>query len=201
MQPEKRDAGSGFRGSFLFQMQPRMVRCHQCNLLSQEQYVCEKGAIEGRPEAGVLECWWCYIQRTDTNLTWGNVAPLFKKLFEDRGDRVLGWQDHLLSYVTIDEEAEGSKQNLRAQKRAFDTVNAERIESETSGGGASSTERQDTAEDVNFKMLDQYVGVNDVVYDGKKCLLFNWASTTAKKTNVGMATLVNKATGRRLPRV
>ena len=44
-------------------------------------------------------------------------------------------------------------------------------------------------------MFDQYVGVNDVVYGDKECLLFNWASRTPKKNNVGMATLVNKATG------
>ena len=90
---------------------PRMVRCHQCNHWSAWQYVCEKGAIEGRPVAGELECWYCYIQRTDTNLTWRDVAPLFKKLFgKDRTDRVERFQD-MLSYVTFP-EVYGSKQKL-----------------------------------------------------------------------------------------
>ena len=148
----------------------RMVRCHQCKYWNAWQYVCEKGAIEGRPVADELECWYCYIQRTDTNLTWRDVSPLFKKLLgKDRTDRVQRWQD-LLSYVTLP-EVEGSKQKRSGQKRAFDVVDAERIAFATSGGSSSSTERLDTDEDVNFRLGDQYVGINDVVYEGdKECL-------------------------------
>ena len=51
---------------------------------------------------------------------------------------------------------------------------------------SSSTARLDTDEDVEFSYGDQYVGINDVVYEGgKKCLLFNWASTTTKKKGEG----------------
>ena len=49
--------------------------------------------------------------------------------------------------------------------------------------------------DVNFCSGDQYVGINEVLYEGdNECLLFNWASKTSKKNNTAMATLVNKAT-------
>ena len=159
----------------------RQVRCHQCDGWEAWQYVTEKGAIEGNPVAGDLECWRCYIQRTNTNLTWGDVKPLFKNLtVKTRNHRVQRWQD-LLSYVTCP-EVEGSKWKLKGQKRAFDVANGERIAFETSGGGSSSTARLDTDEDVEFRHGDQYVGINDVVYEGyKQCLLFNWASTTKKK--------------------
>ena len=172
----------------------RQVRCHQCDGWEAWQYVTEKGAIEGHPVAGDLECWRCYIQRTNTNLTWGDVKPLFKNLtVKKRNHRVQRWQD-LLSYVTLP-EVEGSKQKWSGQKRAFDVVDAERIAFATSGGSSSSTERLDTDEDVNFRLGDQYVGINDVVYEGgNECLLFNWASKTSKKNNTAMATLVNKAT-------
>ena len=158
----------------------RQARCHQCSRWVAWQFVAEKGAIEGNPVAGVLECWKCYIQRVDTNLTWGKVKPLYKQLnVKKRNDRVQHWQD-LLSYVTCP-EAEGSKQKLKGQKRKFDVLNAESIAFETSGGGSSSTTRLDTDEDVEFSYGDQYVGINDVVYEGdNKCLLFNWASTTKK---------------------
>ena len=95
----------------------------------------------------------------------------------------------LLSYVTMSEEEEGemtSKQRLKGQKHAFDLVNAERMVYEESGGGSSSTEPLQTDQDVIFKTSDQYVGINDVVYEGdKECLLFNWASTTSKKPMLG----------------
>ena len=86
----------------------RQVRCHQCDGWEAWQYVTEKGAIEGHPVAGDLECWRCYIQRTNTNLTWGDVKPLFKNLtVKKRNHRVQRWQD-LLSYKTCP-EVEGSK--------------------------------------------------------------------------------------------
>ena len=93
----------------------------------------------------------------------------------------------LLWYVTMFEEEEGetSKQRWKRQKLTFDGVNAERIAYEEKGGGSSSTEPlQD--KDVIFKMSDQYFGINDVVYEDKECLLFNWASTTKKKRMLGM---------------
>ena len=76
----------------------RQVRCHQCGCWVAWQFVAEKGAIEGNPVAGDLECWQCYIQRVDTNLTWGKVKPLYKQ---------------------------GKK--LKEQKRKFDVLNAESI--------------------------------------------------------------------------
>ena len=175
----------------------RQVRCHQCDSWVEWQWVAEKGALEGNPVAGVLECWQCYIQRVDPNLTWGQVKPLYKKHnVKQRNHRVQHWQD-LLSYVTcpeVDPEVEGSKQKLKRQKRKFDVVNAEKEVFETSGGGSSSTARLDTDEDVKFIYGDQYVGINDVVYEGgKKCLLFNWASKTKRKANCGMATLVEES--------
>ena len=91
----------------------------------------------------------------------------------------------MLSYVTIEDE-EGGKQRLNQKKRAFDEVNAERIAFEASGGGSSSTEPLESDKDVNFIMSDQYVGINDVVYDEQECLLFNWASTSKKKRMLGM---------------
>ena len=53
---------------------------------------------------------------------------------------------------------------------------------QTDGLSTSGTARLDTDEDVEFSYCDQYVGINDVVYEGdNKCLLFNWASTTKKR--------------------
>mgnify|MGYP001184689778 CR=1 FL=1 len=95
------------------------------------------------------------------------------------------WQD-LLSYVTcpeVDPEVEGSKQKLKGQKRKFDQARQEKKDFEEEGGASSSTARLDIDEDAKFKYGDQYVGINDVVHEGgNKCLLFNWASTTQKKT-------------------
>ena len=84
--------------------------------------------------------------------------------------------------------------NLGAQKRAFDVANSEGIAFETSGGGSSSTARLENDGDVVFQPSDQYCGINDVVYEGNTCVLFNWASLSNKKKNVAMTTLV-KATG------
>ena len=122
----------------------------------------EKGALEGNPVAGVLECWQCYIQRVDPDLKWGQVKKLYKKHnVKPRNDRVQHWQD-LLSYVTcpeVDPEVEGSKQKLKGQKRKFDDVNAEKEAFETSGGGSSSSAALDTDDDVRFIYGDQYVGI------------------------------------------
>jgi hypothetical protein len=124
----------------------------------------------------------------------GNVKPLFDRLLGiERTDRVQRWQD-LLSYVITVGEAGGSKDKLGGQKRAFDVVNAEKTAFENAGGGGSSTDCLDTDAAVNFKMKNQYVGVNEVWYDDKECFLFNWASTTKNTNNVGMAALVDKAT-------
>ena len=73
---------------------PRQVRCHQCNYWEQWQYVVEKGAIEGNPVLGDLECWRCYIQRTDSTQKWGDVKPLFQNLtVKKRNDRVERYQN------------------------------------------------------------------------------------------------------------
>ena len=173
----------------------RMVRCHQCKYWSDWKLVCEKGAIEGLPVLGELECWWCYIQRTDTNLTKANVTPLFKRLLgKERTDRVERYQN-LLAYITFPEDEGSSKEKLSGRKRAFDIANAERIAFTASGGGSSSIDPLDTDEDVTFRQGDQYVGINDVVYEGdQECILFNWASKTSKGKNTAMATLVDKET-------
>ena len=146
----------------------RQVRCHQCYGWEAWQWVTEKGAIEGDPVAGDLECWRCYIQRTNTNLTWGDVKPLFKNLtVKKRNHRVQCWQD-MLSYVVGSlAEVEGSKVKLKGQKRAFDVANGERIGFETSGGGSSSTMRLDTDEDVEFRSGDQYVGTSGCFKSGQ----------------------------------
>ena len=181
------DSRSGGKG-------PRQVRCHQCHYWEEWRYVVEKGAIEGNPVAGDLECWWCYIQRIDPNLKWGDVKPLFKKLIvKPRNHRVQLWQD-LLSYVTCPEN-EPAKEKLKGLKHAFDDANAQRIAFETSDGGSSSMASLDIDADVKFQRGDQYVGINKIVYEGgTECLLFNWASRSNNGNNVGMATLV-KATG------
>ena len=63
------------------------------------------------------------------------------------------------------------------------------LESHT-GGGSSSTTRLDNDEEVKFVQGDQYVGINEIDYGADKCLLYNWASTTKKKSNCAMATVV-----------
>ena len=97
-----------------------------------------------------------------------------------------------MSYITEVEgpEAKTSKQKLKKQKLKFDELNAERIAFEASGGGASSTTRLDNDEEVEFARGDQYVGINDIKYGGEECLLFNWASTTKKRSNCAMVTVV-----------
>ena len=126
-------AGDGF---------PRMVRCHQCNHWINWRYVCEKGALEGgpveldKPELG-LECWWCYMQRKEGGITWGEVKKMFAKLYApDRTHRVADWQN-LLWYVTepeADGVAKSAKETRQRNKRAYDAVQSGRSEklSETS---------------------------------------------------------------------
>ena len=174
---------------------PRQVRCHQCDRWEQWQYVVEKGAIEGNPVLGDLECWRCYIQRTDSTQKWGDVKPLFTNLtVKKRNDRVERYQN-LLAYVKIP-EYDGAKSRIVARKHAFDDLSSEGLAFEASGGGASSTSPLDNDGDVTFLPKDQYFGVNEVVYKGEDVVLFNWASNSKAGTNVAMSTLVraNKET-------
>ena len=178
---------------------PRWVRCHQCHHWREWRYICEKGALEGRPVGDGLECWWCYTQRMGGGVTWGEVKKLFARLYaKDRGHRVAQWQN-LLWYVT-DPEVENSaakpaEARYRTKKRAYDDLRAEQTAFRNDGGGSANIDDLNVDDKVKFKSKDQYVGINDVEFEGIECVLFNWASTTNRtKKNAAMATLANKET-------
>ena len=83
---------------------------------------------EKRPQRFRVKLRYCFSQRTD--LSWGEVKPLFMKLHAtDRRHRVSHWQD-MLAYVTICEDEEvglSSKQRFNQKKRKFEEVNAEML--------------------------------------------------------------------------
>ena len=178
---------------------PRWVRCRRCHHWREWRYICEKGALEGRPVGDGLECWWCYTQRIGGGVTWGEVKKLFARLYaKDRGHRVAQWQN-LLWYVT-DPEVENSaakpaEARYRTKKRAYDDLRAEQTAFRNDGGGSANIDDLNVDDKVKFKSKDQYVGINDVEFEGIECVLFNWASTTNRtKKNAAMATLANKET-------
>ena len=120
---------------------PRWVKCHQCHHWSEWRYVCEKGALEGRPVGDGLECWWRYKQRIGGGVTWGEVKKLFARLYaKDRGHRVAQWQN-LLWYVT-DPEVENSaakpaEARYQTKKCAYDDLRAEQTAFRNDGGGSA----------------------------------------------------------------
>ena len=180
---------------------PRMVRCQQCNHWSEWRYVCEKGALEGLPLEDVLECWWCYMQRKGGNVTWGEVKKSFAQLYSTgRGHRVGAWQN-LLFYVSDPQDnvsALSGTEARQSNKRVYDAMRGEQIAFRDADAGSEDIEQLPVHGKVTFKYKDQYVGINDVPFDGVDCLLFNWASTPKSATgnkNVAMATLANKETG------
>ena len=116
----------------------------------------------------------------------------------EKGALEAQWQN-LLWYVT-DPEVENSaakpaEARYRTKKRAYDDLRAEQTAFRNDGGGSANIDDLNVDDKVKFKSKDQYVGINDVEFEGTECVLFNWASTTNRtKKNAAMATLANKET-------
>ena len=141
------------------------------------------------------------MQRKGGNVTWGEVKNSFAQLYSTgRGHRVGAWQN-LLFYVSDAQDnssvsALSGTKARQSNKCAYDAMRGEQIAFRDADAGSEDIEQLRVDDKVKFKSTDQYVGINDVPFDGVDCVLFNWASTPKSgKLNVAMATLANKETG------
>jgi hypothetical protein len=184
----------------------RQVLCHGCKEWKHWKQVTFKGAqeYEPRPAEMTLECCKCYHRRIGSpDVSLQDVERLYKQMYnEGKGKdqvRVKQWQSVQRAVASSASDsalpAGGTRAEQRKEfKRMFDIL-AEDAKAYNERVDTESVQHilDQRAAEVDLKLRDQYMGINDIQWNGETCRLINWSSATkvAAKSEQKLSILVH----------